>query len=373
MILGIPREIKTEEYRVGLTPAGARELCRQGHEVLVQAGAGDGAGFGDGEYRMAGACLVPDAKELWGKAELVVKVKEPQPEEISLLRPGQGLFLYLHLAAAPELCHALLQSGVVAIAYETVADAQGRLPLLAPMSEVAGRMAAHVAASCLEKERGGRGLLLGGVPGVERAKVVVLGGGVAGSNAARIALGLEAEVVVIERSLARITYLDELFGARLKTAFASTEAIEKAVLEADAVVGTVLIPGAAAPRLIGKNLVSRMKRGSVIVDVAIDQGGCCETSRPTTHRDPTYLVDEVVHYCVANMPGAVPRTSTFALTNATFPYVLDLAQKGIKQALAEDPMLASGLNICRGHLTHEAVARNLDLPYTAPGEALQSL
>ena len=359
MHVGVPTEVKNHEYRVGLVPAAVRELTALGRRVTVQSGCGAGIGFDDADYGAAGARIAPDAAAVFAAADMIVKVKEPQPQEIALLRRGQVLFTYLHLAADPELTRGLIESGATAIAYETVTDAHGRLPLLAPMSEVAGRMAVQVGAHCLEKEQGGRGVLLGGVPGVEAGRVVILGGGVVGSNAALMAVGLGAETVVLDRSLDRLAALDMRFGSRLSTVFSTGDAIERHVGAADLVVGAVLIPGAAAPRLVTRPMVRRMRRGSVLVDVAIDQGGCFETSRPTSHDDPTYVEEGVVHYCVTNMPGAVARTSAVALNNATLPYVLALAGKGCLRALAEDPHLARGLNIHRGSVTHAAVAGEL--------------
>jgi alanine dehydrogenase len=370
MLVGVPREIKTHEYRVGMVPSRVREAVNRGHRVIAQAGAGASIGFDDESYRAAGAEIAEDAAEIFARADMVVKVKEPQPEECAMLRPGQILFTYLHLAADRPQTEALLKSGCTAIAYETVTDSHGRLPLLAPMSEVAGRMSAQVGAHCLEKEQGGSGVLLPGVPGVSAGKVVVVGGGVAGANAARMALGLEARVVVIEKSLDRLEELDALFGPRLDVVFSTMEAIENHVVEADLVVGSVLLPGAAAPKLVTRGMVRRMRPGSVIVDIAIDQGGCCETSRPTSHADPTYVEEGVVHYCVTNMPGAVARTSTFALNNATLPHALALADKGPARAMAEDEHLRAGLNIHDGKLTCAAVAEALDLPYLPAEEAL---
>ncbi len=363
MRIGVPKEIKTREYRVGMVPASVREAVRHGHEVLVQAGAGADIGHPDAAYRAAGAAIAPDAASVFEGAELIVKVKEPQPGEILMLRPGQVLFTYLHLAADKPQAEGLMRSGATAIAYETVTDRDGRLPLLAPMSEVAGRMSVHVGAHCLEKEQGGEGVLLGGVPGVPAAKVVVLGGGVSGGNAARVAAGMEAQVTVIDRSLARLQELDLVFGARIRTLFATADAIESEVAAADLVIGAVLVPGAAAPKLVSKALVGQMRPGAVIVDIAIDQGGCCETSHATTHDEPTYLAEGVVHYCVANMPGAVARTAAAALNNATLPAILAIADQGWRAALRADPHLAAGLNVHGGQLTHEAVAR--DLGFTA--------
>jgi alanine dehydrogenase len=370
--IGVPKEIKTHEYRVGLTPAGVRELVQHGHQVVVERDAGAGIGCGDDAYRGAGAIVLATAAEVFATAGLIVKVKEPQPPEIALLRRGQVLFTYLHLAADRLQTRGLMQSGATCIAYETVTDRAGSLPLLAPMSEVAGRMAVQVGAHCLEREQGGAGILLGGVPGVPPAKVVVLGGGVSGTNAARMAVGLEASVTIIDKSLQRLKELDLQFGPRATTLFATTEAVEQEVLAADLVIGAVLVPGAAAPKLVTRDMVRRMRPGSVLVDIAIDQGGCFETSRPTTHSDPTYVEDGVVHYCVTNMPGAVARTSTHALTNATLPCVLALAGKGWRQAMLDDPCLAEGLNIHDGQVTHIAVARALGLRHTPVRDVLVS-
>lgn len=359
MRVGVPKEIKTHEYRVGMTPGGVREATRRGHAVWVETGAGSGVGLDDAAYQKAGATIAASADEVFAQTELIVKVKEPQPVECARLRPGQTIFTYLHLAPDPEQAKGLLASGCTAIAYETVTDPQGRLPLLAPMSEVAGRMAIQAGAHCLEKSQGGSGTLLGGVPGVLPGRVAILGGGVVGTSAARMAVGLGARVTVLDQSLIRLRELDDLFQGRLATRFATLEAIEEEVLAADLTIGAVLIPGAATPKLIPRALLAAMRPGSVLVDVSIDQGGCFETSRPTTHADPTYLVDGVVHYCVANMPGAVARTSTFALTNATLPCVLQLAEQGIIAALRDDPHLRAGLNVHRGRLTHPAVAAAL--------------
>ena len=369
MRVGIPKEIKTHEYRVGLTPGSVRELVHHGHRVVVETGAGDGVGCADAAYITAGAEVVGSNSEVFALADLVVKVKEPQPSEFGLLRDGQILFTYLHLAPDPAQTLALLESGVSAIAYETVTDAQGRLPLLAPMSEVAGRMSIQVGAHCLEKEQGGAGVLLGGVPGVAPAKVV-LGGGVVGGNATRMAVGLGARVVVLDRSLARLAQIDELLLNTVETAFATLDNIEQHVLEADLLIGAVLVPGAAAPRLVSRQMVAAMRKGSVLVDVAIDQGGCFETSRPTTHADPTFVAEGVVHYCVTNMPGAVARTSAFALNNATLPFVLALADKGLSGALTGDPHFRAGLNVHHGRVTHAAVARDLGYAFTAPEAVL---
>ena len=366
MLIGVPKEVKSHEYRVGLTPGSVRELVHHGHEVIVETGAGAGIGFDDASYEAAGAKILPSGREVFAAAEMIVKVKEPQPQEVAALREGQ---IALHLFAPCRRQGArrgTVRSGAIAIAYETVTDARGGLPLLAPMSEVAGRMAVQVGAHCLEKEQGGIGVLLGGVPGVPAAKVVILGGGVSGTNAARMAMGMEAYVTVIDRSLPRLYELDLQFGAQLHTLFSTMENIEREVSAADLVIGAVLIPGAAAPKLVSRELVRAMKPGAVVVDISIDQGGCFETSRPTTHAAPTYIEEGVVHYCVTNMPGAVARTSTVALNNATLPFVLAIADHGWQRALSEDPHLRNGLNICRGRVTHPAVARDLGLPFTPP-------
>jgi alanine dehydrogenase len=359
MRIGVPKEIKIHEYRVGMTPASVREAVAHGHEVLVQHDAAIRQGIIDQDYERAGARIVATAAEVFARADLIVKVKEPQPEECRLLREGQALFAYLHLAPDPVQAEALRQAGVTAIAYETVTDAAGGLPLLAPMSEVAGRMAVQAGAHCLEMEQGGRGMLLGGVAGVAPAKVVVLGGGVAGVNAVRMAIGLEAQVTVLDIRIERLYAIDQQFGAAINTIFSTRQAVEDFVLDADLVIGAVLVPGASAPKVLSAALISNMQRGSVFVDISIDQGGCSETSRPTTHADPTYVLYDVVHYCVTNMPGAVARTSTFSLNNATLPFVLALADKGLERALAEDPHLLNGLNVYRGEITHPAVAAAL--------------
>lgn len=363
MRIGVPKEIKNHEYRVGLVPAGVRDLVAAGHEVIVQSTAGAGIGLDDSVYQAAGARVVATAKEVFDAAELIVKVKEPQLAECKMLRPGQVLFTYLHLAADPEQAKALMASGATAIAYETVTSPEGSLPLLTPMSEVAGRMSVQVGAACLQKANGGLGVLLGGVPGVAPAKVVILGGGVSGASAAEIAIGMRADVTVVDRSLKRLRHLDELFAGRLQTMAPTAEAIETLVTQADLVIGAVLVAGAAAPKLVTRDMARKMKPGAVMVDISIDQGGCFETSRPTTHADPTFVVDGVVHYCVTNMPGAVPRTSTFALTNATLPYVKALAEHGAVKAMALDAHLANGLNVHQGGITHEFVARDLGLPH----------
>jgi alanine dehydrogenase len=367
MRVGVPREIKVHEYRVGLVPAGVRELTAAGHEVVVETGAGAGIGMDDSSYRAAGATIAQDATGVFSRADLIVKVKEPQPAECALLRPGQTLFTYLHLAADPAQAEGLIRSGATAIAYETVTGKNGSLPLLTPMSEVAGRMSIQVGAASLQTANGGSGVLLGGVPGVPPAKVVILGGGVAGTHAAEIAVGMRADVTVVDRSVERLRELSALFGSSLRTAYSTAETVERLVREADLVIGAVLIAGAAAPKLVTRPMLKAMKAGSVMVDIAIDQGGCFETSRPTTHADPTFVVDGIVHYCVANMPGAVPRTSTFALTNATLPYVRAIADLGWQGAFKQDPGLANGLNVHAGTLTHTAVAKSLGI---APRPAL---
>jgi len=367
MKIGVPKEIKIHEYRVGLVPAGVRELVDAGHDVLVQTGAGAGIGFEDSHYQAAGAKIAATAADVFATSELVVKVKEPQLGECRQLRKGQVLFTYLHLAADREQTEALLASGATAIAYETVTATDGSLPLLTPMSEVAGRMSVQVGANCLQKASGGFGVLLGGVPGVAPAKVVILGGGVSGTHAAEMAVGLRADVTVVDRSVKRLRELSAIFGNQLKTVYSTAQAIEELVRDADLVVGAVLIAGAAAPKLVTRAMVKSMKPGTVLVDIAIDQGGCFETSRPTTHAEPTYVLDGVIHYCVTNMPGAVPRTSTFALTNATLPYVRSLADHGWQKAIDRDAGLARGLNVHAGKLTHEAVASALGLPYQAYG------
>ncbi len=370
MRIGVPREIKTHEYRVGLAPASVREMVHRGHEVVVETGAGTGMGAPDASYEAAGARIAADAATVFGEADMIVKVKEPQPQECAMLRPDQILFTYLHLAADVDQTKGLIDAGCIAIAYETVTDARGRLPLLAPMSEVAGRMSLQVGAHCLEKEQGGSGVLLGGVPGVAAARVVIIGGGVAGTNAARMAMGMEAHVTVIDRSLDQLYALDLQFGPKLNTIFSTVDAIESHVAGADLVVGSVLVPGAAAPKLVTRNTVKQMRPGSVLVDISIDQGGCFETSRPTTHAQPTYVEEGVVHYCVTNMPGAVAKTSTQALNNATLPFALALADKGVRQALADDPYLRAGLNVYKGAVTYQAVAEALELEYTPAERAL---
>ncbi|WP_431024469.1 alanine dehydrogenase [Halomonas sp. H5] len=370
MKIALPKEIKNHEYRVALTPTGARELVARGHRVTVQAGAGEGAGFPDAAYRAAGAELEAEVASLWAEAELILKVKEPQPEEVERLSAGQTLFTYLHLAAEEALTRGLMGSGATCIAYETITDRQGGLPLLAPMSTVAGRMAIQAGAHSLEKAQGGAGILLPGVPGVAPARVAVIGGGVVGENAARMALGLGAEVTVLDKSIPRLETLDDRYQGRMKTGFSTADAIDEVVHESDLIVGAVLIPGAAAPKLITRAMLADMRPGSVLVDVAIDQGGCFETSRPTTHAEPTYVVDEIVHYCVANMPGAVARTSTQALTNATLPFVIALADKGWQRALADDPHFLPGLNVHQGRVTYAAVAEAFGLESVDPASVV---
>jgi alanine dehydrogenase len=363
MLIGVPREIKSNEHRIGLTPAGVRELVHHGHQVMVQRDGALTIGFDNSHYQQAGAEIIDTPEEIFGRAEMIIKVKEPQPGECAMLRPGQVLFTYLHLAPDPEQTRMLIASGASCIAYETVTSPGHGLPLLAPMSEVAGRMAIQAGAHNLELHQGGDGILLGGVPGVEPARVLVIGGGVVGINAARMAMGMGADVTLLDRSIERLQELEMLFGGRMKTVFSTADAIERYALEADLVIGAVLIPGAAAPKLISRDLVRRMKKGAVMVDVAIDQGGCFETSKPTTHHDPTYIVDGVVHYCVANMPGGVARTSTIALTNATLPFALQLAGKGFTAALQQDPHLRNGLNVHAGKVTYAAVAEALGYDY----------
>ncbi len=355
MIIGVPKEIKTLEARVALTPAGVRELVKHGHKVLIEQGAGLGSAITDKDYSSQGAVIVSDAKSVWAEAEMIMKVKEPLPAEYALMRKGQILYTYLHLAASKECTDALIKSENIAIAYETV-EVNGQLPLLAPMSEVAGRLSTQVGATALQKPNGGRGVLLGGVPGVKPGKVVVIGGGVAGLNAAVMARGLGADVTILDRSVARLQYIDSLYNGAIKTLMSNDHAIEHEVLEADLVIGAVLIHGAKAPKLVSNELVSRMKHGSVLVDIAIDQGGCFEDSKPTTHAEPTYKVHNSIFYCVANMPGAVPVTSTYALTNATLPYAISIANKGWRRALTENVDLAKGLNVCEGKVVYEAVA-----------------
>lgn len=370
MLIGVPKEIKNHEYRVGLTPSSVRELTARGHAVLVECSAGAGIGAHDSAYEKAGAKMATNAAEVFSRADMIVKVKEPQATERAMLRAQQILFTYLHLAPDPDQCRDLVNSGAICIAYETVTQPGGGLPLLAPMSEVAGRMAIQAGAHCLERAHGGMGVLLGGVAGVPPGRIVILGAGVVGTNAAQMAVGTGAQVVVMDRSVEALRRMDRQLGARVMTIFSNRDNVEEQVLAADLVIGGVLIPGAAAPKLVTREMVSAMKAGSVIVDVAIDQGGCCETAHATTHADPTYIVDEVVHYCVANMPGGVPRTSTYALNNATLPFVLQLAEQGWKKALQANVHLRDGLNVCRGKVTYREVAEALDMEFQAAEVAI---
>ena len=370
MRVGIPTETKIDEYRVAITPVGVRELTKLGHEVLIQRGAGEGSAIEDARYEAQGARIVEDAEAVFDEAELILKVKEPQPEEVERLRPEHTLFTYLHLAPAPQLTRGLCESGATCLAYETVEDERGRLPLLAPMSEVAGKIATQAGAFMLEKPLGGRGVLLGGVPGVAAAVVVIIGGGVVGMNAAFIAIGMEAEVYVLDKSIDVMRGLDVALGGRASTVYSSTVAVEELLPRADLVIGAVLLHGARAPHVVTREQLGLMKRDAVLVDVSIDQGGCFETSRPTTHSDPTFRVDGVTHYCVTNMPGAVPITSTYALTNATLPYAIALAEHGVRGAVAADPGLRLGVNVAGGQVTHPAVAEGVSLPYTPVEEVL---
>ena len=372
MKIGVPKEIKTLEFRVGLRPSGVVELVHDGHEVFVETNAGEGIGMTDADYEAAGATVLGTAEQVFDVADMIVKVKEPQLNECDMLREGQVLFTYLHLAADRAQTEALMKSGAIAIAYETVTAADGSLPLLTPMSEVAGRLSIQAGAFALQKANGGRGVLLGGVPGVKPAKVVVIGGGVSGSNAADMAVGLGAEVTILDRSLPRLRQLDDVWGGRVHTVYSTKQTISELVADADLVVGAVLVAGAAAPKLVSAADVAGMHKGAVMVDISIDQGGCFETSRPTTHAEPTYTVNDVVHYCVTNMPGAVPRTSTFALTNATLPFVKSLANRGWRDALINDPHLANGLNVHGGRVVYEAVATDLGYDYTPAGEILKA-
>ncbi len=369
MLVGVPSEIKVHEYRVGLTPGAVREYVAHGHKVMVQSGAGAGIMATDDAYRAAGASISDNAADIFAKADMIVKVKEPQPKEWVQLRPDQLLFTYLHLAPDPEQAKGLIASGCTAIAYETVTDERGALPLLAPMSEVAGRLAIEAAGEAMRRSEGGAGILLGGVPGVPAGRVCVLGGGVVGTHAARMAVGLGAEVTIVDRSIPRLRQLDELFNGRVRTRYSTLETIDHEISIADAVIGAVLIPGASAPKLVTREMLKHMKPGSVLVDVAIDQGGCFETSKATTHAEPTYVIDGIIHYCVANMPGAVPQTSAAALNNATLPYGLALAGKGL-EAIRADKGLLNGLNVHKGHVTSKAVADSLGLPFVEPIEAL---
>lgn len=370
MRVGVPSEVKSDEYRVALTPVGARELTEHGHEVLIQRGAGEGSAISDSDYEAQGARIVPAAEDVWGEADLVLKVKEPQREEIPLVRREITLFTYLHLAPAPELTRGLCDSGATCVAYETVEDPAGRLPLLAPMSEIAGKIATQAGAFMLEKPLGGRGILLGGVPGVAPANVMIIGGGAVGMNAAFIAIGMEADVFVYDTNIDRLRELDIAFGGRASTVFSSTLAIEERLPTADLVIGAVLLHGARAPHVIKRSQLGLMQKHAVLVDVAIDQGGCFETSKPTTHRNPTFEIDGVIHYCVTNMPGAVPISSTYALTNATLPYVLALADHGVAEAARRDPGLKLGINVAQGKVTHRAVAEGVGMDYVSPEEAL---
>ncbi|MEJ8567303.1 alanine dehydrogenase [Elongatibacter sediminis] len=370
MKIGVPKEIKNHEYRVGLVPSSVRELAAHGHDLAVEAGAGAGIGMTDDDYRAAGAVILPDAEAVFEWAEMIVKVKEPQAVERAMLRPHHTLFTYLHLAPDAPQTEDLVASGATCIAYETVTDTGGGLPLLAPMSEVAGRLSIQAGAWCLEKAHGGSGMLLGGVPGVAPAKVVVIGGGTVGFNATQMAIGMGSRVVVLDRSARVLRHLDAIFESRIETIYSTADAIENHIRNADLVVGGVLVPGAAAPKLVTREHLKLMRPGSVLVDVAIDQGGCFETSRATTHAEPTFIIDDIVHYCVANMPGAVPRTSTFALNNATLPFALQLADKGPRQAMLENPHLLAGLNVYGGKVTHADVARDLGYDFVAPGQAL---
>ncbi len=370
MKIGVPTEIKSNEYRVGLIPAGVSEYVRNGHEVVVQSGAGQGSAIPDEDYEAVGATILDTAEEVWASSEMIVKVKEPLQPEYELMERGQIVYTYFHLAAVPDLAEALLEREVAAVAYETIQLDDGRLPLLEPMSEVAGRMSVQVGARCLEREEGGKGILLGGVPGVKRAKVVIIGGGVVGTNAAKIAVGMGARVTLLDVDLYRLRYLDDIFGNSIDTQYSSREMIAQEVCDADLVVGAVLIPGAKAPHLVTREHISQMPEGSVVVDVSVDQGGCIETCRPTTHEAPTYEVDGVVHYCVANMPGAVAQTSTYALNNTTLPYGLAIANQGLEEAVAGDPPLKLGVNTYRGQCVHKVVADSLQLAYTPIEELL---
>ncbi|MBW8189718.1 alanine dehydrogenase [Neiella marina] len=370
MLIGVPKEIKNHEYRVGMTPASVRELTQQGHDVMVEHNAANGIGFTDQDYINAGATIAADAASIFAKADMIVKVKEPQAVERAMLRDSQILFTYLHLAPDLPQTEDLIKSKAICIAYETVTDDRGGLPLLAPMSEVAGRMSIQAGAQALEKSQAGRGMLLGGVPGVAPAKVAIIGGGMVGANAAQMAIGMGADVTILDRNIDVLRRMNAQFGSQVKTAFSTADAIDQNVLDADLVIGGVLIPGAAAPKLVTADMIKRMKPGSAVVDVAIDQGGCFETSTPTTHDEPTYIVDDVVHYCVANMPGAVPLTSTFALNNATLPFIIQLANKGYKKALADNQHLLNGLNVYKGQITCESVAEALNFDYVTPSVAL---
>ncbi len=371
MKIGVPKEIKNNEYRVGLIPAGVSEYIRHGHEVVVESGAGEGSAISDEAYREVGATIVDGADEVWEQSEMIIKVKEPLPPEYDRMQRGQVVYTYFHLAAVPELAEVLLDKQVAAVAYETIQLKDGRLPLLEPMSEVAGRMAIQVGAQSLEKKAGGKGMLMGGVPGVPRADVVIIGGGVVGTNAAKIAVGMGARVTIVDLDLNRLRYLDDVFGTSIQTMHSNRQNIAELVVNADLVVGAVLIPGAKAPHLVKREHIKAMPQGSVVVDVSVDQGGCIETCEPTTHEDPTYIVDGVVHYCVANMPGAVARTSTYALNNTTLSYGIEIANKGLEDAMRDDDALLKGLNTYGGHCVHSVVAESLALDYVPPLEALQ--
>ncbi len=371
MLIGIPKEVLVHEYRVGMNPAGVRELTLSGHQVLVEHGAGVGVGFSDQHYQTAGAIIVDTAEEIFDKAEMIVKVKEPQPNECKMLHRDQLLFTYLHLAPDPEQAQLLQESGCTAVAYETITGDGGvALPLLAPMSQIAGRMSIQAGAHFLEKAQGGHGVLLGGVPGVASANVVIIGGGVAGTNAIRVALGMGANVIVLDKSLKRLSVLESQFGVKLHTIYSTIEAIEEYVLNADLVIGAVLVPGGETPKLIGREFLQKMKKGSVMVDISIDQGGCFATSHPTTHDDPTYVIDGIIHYCVTNMPGAVARTASFALNNATLPFIVEIANRGVHHAMEDNPHLLNGLNVHHGQITHAAVAMALHKDYVSAREAL---
>ena len=372
MLIGVPKEIKNHEYRIGLSPAGVRELVANGHEVLVEHNGGAGVGFDNDQYSAVGARIEKSASEIFAQSEMIVKVKEPQPDECKMLHPGQILFTYLHLAPDPMQTELLIASGATCVAYETVTDERGGLPLLAPMSEVAGRMSVQAGAHHLEKAQGGLGSLLGGVPGVLPARVLIIGGGVVGTQAATMAIGMGADVTIVDRSLQRLRQLDSEFKGRLKCLYSTSDAIENCAVESDLIIGAVLVPGAAAPKLLTREILKKMRAGSVVVDVAIDQGGCFETSRPTTHQDPTYIEEGIIHYCVANMPGGVARTSTIALTNATLPFVVSLANKGAANALWDDKHLLNGLNVHAGKVTHKAVADALGYDFADPRDALRA-
>ena len=366
LVIGVPKEIKDNEYRVGITPSGVHELCSRGHEVLIEQEAGIGSGIRDDEYRECDGIILDNREELFARAEMIVKVKEPLPHECDLLHSGQVLFTFLHLAANPGLAQALLDKEIIGVSYETIQDAAGALPLLTPMSAIAGKVAVQVGAACLQKDHGGSGVLLGGIAGVEKGKVGIIGGGVVGIHAARMALGLGAETTVLDINNDRLAYLEDVFSDRVQTLFSNIKNIEKVVAESDLVIGAVLVPGALAPHLVTRKLLSRMRPGSAIVDVAVDQGGCVETTHPTTHSDPTFMVDGVIHYCVTNIPGIVSRTSTFALTHATLPYMIKIAAKGIERAITEDESLLNGLNIYKSNITCQSVADSLNLKYMDP-------